>query len=190
MSFELVEPPAVEPITLAEAKAYLRVDHAAEDALIGDLIAAARGLIEHALGRALITQRLIERLDCWGERLRPGCFLLARPNVQDVHSIKTYDGNGDPHTFDAAHWSLDAASLPSRILLKGGAVFPAPGPTRNGIEIDFTAGFGDAAEDVPAPIRSAILAILADRYERRDGESDFISAGARGLLHPFMQVRL
>jgi uncharacterized phiE125 gp8 family phage protein len=38
----LLTPPAVEPISLDEAKAYLRVEHAADDDVIAALIAGAR----------------------------------------------------------------------------------------------------------------------------------------------------
>lgn len=193
MSLEVVTPPAAEPLTLAEAKAYLRVDHDAEDALIADLIAdliaAARGLVEDYLQRCLITRRLIERLDRWGERLRCGAFVLKRPDVQTIHAIKTYGADGTAQIFNPGLWRLDSASTPSRILLNSGG-FPIPGRTRQGIEIDFSAGFGAAPENIPPPIRNALLILLADRYERREGNSDFIPANARNLLLPYMQVRL
>jgi uncharacterized phiE125 gp8 family phage protein len=37
----------------------------------------------------------------------------------------------------------------------------------NGIEIDFTAGFGEAGTDVPDLLRRAILALVAHWYEFR-----------------------
>ena len=49
----------------------------------------------------------------------------------------------------------------------GASVWPVPGRIANGIEVAFTAGFGDAAADVPAPIRQAILLLIAHWYEHR-----------------------
>jgi uncharacterized phiE125 gp8 family phage protein len=189
MSLETHTPPGAEPLTLAEAKAYLRVDHDAEDALIADLIASARGLVEDYLQRCLVTRRLIERLDRWGGRVRCGALVLARPDVRVVHTIKTYDSSGAAQIFNPSLWRLDSASIPSRVLLNSGG-FPIPGRAHQGIEIDFSAGYGDGPEDVPAPIRTALLILVADRFERREGESDFIPAAARNLLLPYMQVRL
>ncbi len=56
MSSILLTPPAVEPVTLAEAKAYLRVEHGDDDDVIAALIAAARSHVEAQTRRVLITQ--------------------------------------------------------------------------------------------------------------------------------------
>src|SRR3954471_1677907 len=48
--------PAVEPLTLGEAKAFLRVDGTDDDMLIADLIVAVRMLAEGWLRRSLIGQ--------------------------------------------------------------------------------------------------------------------------------------
>lgn len=42
-----------EPVTLAEAKLFLRVSHEAEDDLIGTLIAASKERVEQATGLTL-----------------------------------------------------------------------------------------------------------------------------------------
>ena len=56
MSYALITPAAEEPVTLAEAKAFLRLDGSDEDALLGDLIATARDYLEMVSGLSLVTQ--------------------------------------------------------------------------------------------------------------------------------------
>ena len=48
--------PGAEPVTLAEAKDHLRLQHASEDELLAGLIRAAREDVERATGMALIDQ--------------------------------------------------------------------------------------------------------------------------------------
>ncbi len=56
--------PAFEPLTLAETKLYLRVDHSDDDASIARMIQAAREAAEFYLRRSLVTQDwLLERDD-------------------------------------------------------------------------------------------------------------------------------
>ena len=62
MGLKLVEAPQMEPVSLEEAKAHLRMESTnAEDAYIGALISAARERVELFLRRALITQTYSSR---------------------------------------------------------------------------------------------------------------------------------
>jgi hypothetical protein len=57
-SFLVLTPVVTEPISLAQAKAYLRVDFTDEDQVIGDAITRARSEIEKVTHRALATQQI------------------------------------------------------------------------------------------------------------------------------------
>lgn len=53
MTIAELSPPGAEPITLAEARAHLRLDDGAEDGLLEALIRTARGHLEQVTGLAL-----------------------------------------------------------------------------------------------------------------------------------------
>jgi uncharacterized phiE125 gp8 family phage protein len=57
-------------------------------------------------------------------------------------------------------------SRPARIHFNASV---APLRAMNGLEIDFTAGFGEAGTDVPDPLKRAILLLVAHWYEFRAG---------------------
>src|SRR3712207_2139074 len=88
-----VSGPAVEPITLVEMKAYLRVDEddAAQDDLISGLIKAARLTIEAASRRILVEQSWRVVLDRWP---RDGVILLPLAPLIAVDTIRITNAAG------------------------------------------------------------------------------------------------
>ncbi|MCK0196351.1 head-tail connector protein [Ancylobacter sp. 6x-1] len=184
----LLDGPAVEPLTLDEAKAFLRVDHDAEDALISALVVTARASVEALTRRALIDQRWRLIRDAWPASgfipvpVNPLRSLVAA-SVKDVYGIEV--------ALDLAALRPDSARLPGLIRVERGAV-PAPGWRPAGIAVEFIAGHGSAAADVPAPLIEAVRLVLAHFYEHRDetGPSAALPATLGALIAPYRVVRL
>jgi uncharacterized phiE125 gp8 family phage protein len=192
MPLILTSGPAVEPVALAEAKAHLRVDGTAEDTLIASLIVTARLHVEAAAGLALITQSWSWFRDAWPPG--PALDLPLRP-VESIAAVRLYDADGATTTLDPASYFLDGAGTPPRLVRQAALTWPIPGRLANGVEIAFTAGYGPAAADVPAPLRHAILLLVAHWYEHRAP----VEAGAQPaplpdmvseLLAPYRTMRL
>ena len=186
MSLTLVTPPSTEPVTLAEAKAHLKVDTADDDTPIGSLIAAARARAEWHTGRALVTQSWTLWLDSWP---KDGIVEIPLPPLQSVTQVKTYALDDTMSVLDPSLYQVDAASAPARLALKG--AFPPLANLRaiNAVEIAFTAGYGNAGA-VPGPVKEAILQIVADLYSHRGDEADIASSAAEALLAPYRIFRL
>ncbi len=56
MQLVCLQPPRQEPVSVGEAKQYLRIDHEAEDELLANLIQTARSAVEDFTQRSLMTQ--------------------------------------------------------------------------------------------------------------------------------------
>ena len=97
---------------------------------------------------------------------------------------------GAAATIDAAHYYLDNASRPARLVRREGRNWPRPGIAKGAIRVSLTIGFGAEPEDVPQALRQAVLMQLAVLYGLRAGEVPVINAELRKLLQPFRQVRL
>jgi uncharacterized phiE125 gp8 family phage protein len=185
-----VTPPATEPISLADAKTHLRVEHDADDTYITALIAAARQNAESHLWRTLITTTYDLQLQAWPA---DDVINLPRAPLQSVTSVIYTDTAGNSSTLDASTYHVSTAGAPGRITLAHGASWPSDDlRTADAIVVRFVAGYGDSSTDVPQPIVQAMLLQIGDLYENR--ENTVIGSGVRqldaypALMRPY-QVR-
>jgi uncharacterized phiE125 gp8 family phage protein len=181
MSIAIIGPPAVEPVSTAEAKRHLRVESAAEDGAITSFIVAARVLVEAACGRALIHRRVVEtRMDWPVDAL--GRVALSLGPLAILHEARSVPNTG------AATPIVGAAVEPGADPALISGVAQAIGPQRT-LAIEYTAGYGAAATDVPTALRQAVLMAVAALYAGRQGEVA-MGPSALALIAPFKRVRL
>jgi uncharacterized phiE125 gp8 family phage protein len=172
--------PAVEPVTLNEAKLHCRIDGSTEDALITSLIRVAREYCETFTGRAFVNRNVIYAMDRWPSR---GQIILPRPPVTSVTSVQYYDIEGAPVTLTAGtDYIADADSEPGRIVLPSGKAWPSARlHTVNPIRITYVAGYGETSASVPEYIKAAIKLCVGNWYENREA---VLPAGLVGKTLP------
>jgi len=184
MPLTLTTPPSDEPVTLAEAKAYLKIDTTDEDALITRLISTARFRTEWHTSRALVTQGWIYHLDTW-----PCRAVLDIPfqPLQSVSAVTVTARDGTTTTLSSALYTVDTAG--GRLAFGPLVAPPTDLAPIDAVAIAFTAGYGDASA-VPAPLKVAVLAFIAFLYEYRgDAPADPPPAVA-ALLAPYRIFRI
>lgn len=151
MRLVLVTPPAVEPLTAAEAKARLNIGDEITDEVMDTYITAARQRIDGAdgyLGRALNTQTWQGKADTFPT----GRIYIPLPPLQTV-TVSYINSLGDPATlFQGIDYLVVQAQRPYIVPL---TAWPAVTGI-DGVTIEFVVGYGDAGSDVPEPIRTAI----------------------------------
>ena len=171
-----LSPPASEPLSVEETKLFLRVDGTGEDAVIARMIAAAREAAEAYLRVALVSQHWQLAFDGYA----PVCVALPYSPVQRVSAVRVLDAAGQASTVDAAAYHVNAANTQ--------LVFDQQ-VSGHRVEIDYVAGYGDAAADVPAAIRQGLLHHVAAMFEEREAAADLPRAAER-LYVPYREVRV
>ena len=195
MALELVTPPSVEPISVAELKLQVKTSSSAEDTLLAIYIAAARQAAEGELGRALIDQTWRLKLDQFGGVDAQGCAIteirIPKPSVRSITSVTYIDADGVEQTLAADQYVLDSLVSPGWLYPADGVEWPETDDALNAVTITFVAGYGATAASVPAPIRAWILLTAAFLYGNREAMSadgritELPGRFLSGLLDPF-----
>lgn len=165
----LVIAPVIEPVSLAELKLHVRVDHSDEDELLSAIITASRELVEDITRRALLTQTWDYSIPYW-----PNSNFIKLPggNLQTITSVKWKDTDGTETTLTVTDDYLVETNGTGigRVVLPYGEVWPSDTlyPS-NPITIRYVAGWTTAAL-VPYGIKAACLLIAANLYSNREGQ--------------------
>lgn len=185
----VVTPPSVEPIDRDDiANLNLKLDgDTTEDDLLDIWIQAAREGIEERTGRSLITQSRQIKLDYF-----PRCNfieLLYGPVQSGSVVVKYFDESEVEQTLSSSDYWVDYGDI-TRIVIKNS--WPSTKSERPGsVSIDYDAGYGDAASDVPSRLRSACLMRLGHLYENRQSvvlgtSASEVPLGEDDLIQPYI----
>ena len=154
----LVVPPENEPVTLAQAKAFLRIEHSADDAAITTAIAAARWQAEQYLRTLLLPQT-------WEYSLGNPCRLTLALPLQPVTSIIGVQLINEQGTTTALNTVAYRLSVDGKALL-----FTNPLQSEV-VKILFVAGAYAEVADIPASLIQGMLHHIAVLLELRDGSA-------------------
>lgn len=184
MGLKLITAATDTIISLAEAKAHLRVSDTDNDTLIESLIEAVVSYVEGPRGylaRALADQTWDYYLDdfprWFGVHYRHHHhghhreIEIPLPPLIEVIGVFYRDTAGDEQELDATTYIVDTGSEPARINLASGKAWPSICPGLNAVRVRFRAGYLDTSSPpafaLPGAIKSALLMFLSTLYENR-----------------------
>ncbi len=207
MELKVVTPPAAEPLSTAEVKLHLRVDHTSDDTLITALIVAAREHVENYLVGSLVEQTRAVYLSSWPY------FPLRLPcgPVQSIDSVKYTDSDGVENTVSTDLYYLSPGGELCLETFESWPTARLRGP--GAIEITYTTGYEpvvtvipgeeegdpdteetDYGANIPQAIKQAMLLLIGEWYEQREAAADTkykiqtIPWGVKQLLAPYREA--
>jgi uncharacterized phiE125 gp8 family phage protein len=158
--------PSALAINLEDLKSHLRVTSNDEDGLLSIYAKAAAQLFETNTRR-----RLISRTFRWEQPDFPtDCHGIELPfaPVSAVSSVQYYDTAGTLTTWGASNYYLDTVSLPPRVTLRPNKTYPTVQHDRpNGVQVNFTAGYGANYQSVPEGIQWAVMLLAGHMWTTR-----------------------
>jgi uncharacterized phiE125 gp8 family phage protein len=181
--------PVVEPVTITDAKAHLRVDTDADNTYIMGLVAAARAWVEEYLDRSLVHTQWTMRLDGFPPNGLDN-LELPRPPMATASAVSavaiTYTTEtGAVVVFPSHEYRVDRNSTPGAISPLYEQAWPVHRRDDNSVTITWWGGYGEDGRSVPTQIKHAMLLLVAHWYDRRDSTgsvSKEMEFGVKSLL--------
>ncbi len=189
-------------ITLAQLKAYLKVDSSDDDTVLGIIKQTVDSWAKEYTGRTLCTTTydlFIDDLADQNVPIQEGIYDGVDMNfakttinlpfspVSAITHVKYYDDDDNATTWASSNYRLDSASMPSRFCLQRNITYPTGLRPTNGFEIRYVAGYGGESA-VPQQIKQACLIYASYLFEHRgDNEKDIKAPySATALLQPYV----
>jgi uncharacterized phiE125 gp8 family phage protein len=159
-------PPAIEPVTVEELKTFAAIEYDDHDSLLEGIITAVRQAAEEYTGRAFIEQTIKMLMDYWPDTV----IKLPMPPLISVTKVATLDEDDVETEYASSNYYTigRAGTIPGQLVLKQSVSEPTNTERDyGGFLIRYKAGYGDAAEDVPGPLREGIKVWAAIAYSNR-----------------------
>lgn len=182
----VVSPPSVDPSSVPELRAHLRIAHTDEDQYLEFLIGVSTEMAQEYTGRKFISQGLeakfdnVRRKNVWWSGVLEGAasdvlggigdsLTLPWAPVQTVSSVSTFDDSDNETTFAAENYRVDTTdpNQLARIVLKETSIWPTDLRNIKSLKVSYVVGYGATSADVPSVIRHGILTLASYLYENR-----------------------
>ncbi len=154
-------PPIQEPVTIAEAKAFARIEFPDDDAIVADLISQAREYVETAVSRTVAPRvrqvffqgfltsggyfnRFIRSIgpNPWWLPTAQGIMQVRQPPLQGMMNIQYVDPSSGNYLEIYSNQIIVSTGTPGRVMPQYGAVWPIARPQIDAVSFTFVAGYG------------------------------------------------
>ncbi len=177
MALKVIVEPVVEPVSIEDAKAHLRIDSGftEDDGYVSALVASARRFAENFTG-ALFVQRTCQLTVDYFPVSRTEALILPTGPAQSISSVTYKDEDGVQQIWDSGAYILDDDVKVPRILPAYDQAWPLARCETNAVTVEFIAGYapvGGVIDDaayragVPSDIGHAIKMLIGHWYENR-----------------------
>ncbi len=182
MALKLITPPAGLPVTVAEAKADMNIEHNDDDAIIAGFIATAVETAQLITGRQLVEavyELILAQFPppyCWGPCRQEhfSAIELPGPPLIAVASITYVDTEGVLQTLSEDRYTVDVDNIVGRVLPAFGTSWPAVRVYPGSVRVRFSCGWPMSDETSPPvwtgpeSFRTWIMKRVATLYENRE----------------------
>lgn len=167
MDVKIITAASGYPVTEDEVNLYLKIDNDEESILIKKIIASATEFTEKYLKRSLLIRTLVASFD----NFPTNEIKLPYSPVTTINSVKYYDDNYVLTTVDPSIYFLVSKKTPAEVNLKFTNAWPITADRSSAVEVEYIAGYGKP-ENVPEPIKQAILLLCNHLYSNREMVSE------------------
>jgi uncharacterized phiE125 gp8 family phage protein len=168
ITYELIADSNDNLVTLEEARLHVRIDNDADDATLTRLIKSARRMCERLTNRAFVNQTWKASVDYIDNNFSFYCqkrFYLPFGKIQAIESVTTYGTDNDAVVIDPGDYRIYGNQFIFNDNFNFG--YAQSFRTYGALQIQWIAGYGVSADDVPEELKEAILLLVCHWYENR-----------------------
>ncbi|MDZ3830343.1 MAG: hypothetical protein U0S50_00830 [Sphingopyxis sp.] len=171
--------PGEMPVSLNEARRWMRMGADDEDAVVAQIVRAATNICEAFVGRALIVRPIEEVVALDG-----GAVRLAMRPVVAVDGVALLPPGGDAVALDPGGYGVAIG--------RDGAARVTVHERRDAARarIAYRAGMADSANGIPEAIRQGIIRMAQYLHLARDGDDAAPPAAVAALWQPWRRLTL
>ena len=171
--------PGDAPVSLNEARGWLRLGATIDDAVVAGLVRAATNVCEAFIGQWLVIRAAEEVLPLKNGVVQPG----ARPVVAVDDVTLLLPGGGEAVLGDGDYRTSIGRDGTARV-----TVVDPRGAAR--VRVAYRAGLGEGANAIPEAIRQGIVRMTQHLHEARDGAGAAPPAAIAALWQPWRRLTL